>query len=178
MNEIDIIIISNILGLLALLFFLYKWFRVLLKTYGKAVAFLLPLACLGFAGSLNTATGKDTARERNTQPVKEPVAIDIGNSGAKTVHFSQKISLLQELHFTYEMQPDRSNGYYIAKDPGMYDSGVSSNFKWTDHSTNLVKINDSIYVFDITATYKSNILGIVSFCGQKDFMKQINLKDY
>ena len=180
MNEIDIIIILNIIGFLAIIFFVYKWYKVLLKSHGKMVALLLPISLIGFLGAFNGITEKDVEKisksEISDALDKQKVAEE--NSNVKMVTFSEDVSLLQKLHFDYVIALDNSNNdYVIKKEVNISNSGTTSNLEWRNFSANLIKVNDSIYDFKINAYYNSKILFILSYSGEKEVTKRINVNN-
>ena len=179
MNEIDIIIIVNIIGFLVFIFFVYKWYKLLLKNHGKMIALLLPIALIGFLGAFNGITEKEVKKisESQISKVLDNQKVIEDNSKVKRVTFSKEVSLLQKLHFDYAIELDSlTKDYAIKKEINISNSGATSNLDWTSFNTNLIKVNDSIYDFKINAYYNSKILFILSYSGEKDFTKRVNVK--
>lgn len=181
MNEIDIIIIVNILGVLTIAFFVYKWYKTLLETYGRKVALLLPIALIGFLGAIGRTSENDAKRISKNEISKalRNQKLKENKFNVKRISFVKDVSLLQKLDIYCEVGLDSlTNDYRITKEISVVNSGISSNFDWTDFTTNFVKINDSIYDFKISAYYDAKILFIVNHFGEKKVTKRINIKNY
>jgi hypothetical protein len=180
MNEIDIIIIVNSIGFLAILFFVYKWFKALLKTHGKMIALLLPIALIGFSAAVigpNEDDVKEICKDEISKALDNPKKVE--THPIKIVFFSHNASLLQKLHFFYEVESDSiTKNYVLRKESVLTHTGITSNFEWTNTSTNMVKVNDSIYDFKINVDYRSKILYILSFSGNRKITKRVNIKSY
>lgn len=181
MNEIDIIIIVNIFGFLAIIFFVYKWYKVLLKNHGKMIALLLPISLIGFFGAFNRITEKEVEKisESKISKALETQIESENNSITKRVKFNENVSWFQKLHFDYEIKLDSlSKNYSIIKEVNISNSGTASSFEWTDFSTNLIKVNDSVYDFKINAYYNTKVLFILSYSNEKEITKRVNIKDF
>lgn len=181
MNEIDLIVIANIIAFLTMIFLVYRWYNGLLKTHGKIVALLLPISLIALLVSFNAMTENDVKRisESKITEALDKQKLKENNANSKSIVFSKDVSLLQKLHFGYEIGLDSlTKNYGIKKELLTSYSGVTSNLDWTDYRTNMIKVNDSTYDFKIKAYYNAKILFILSYNGEKEFTKRINIKSY
>lgn len=181
MNGIDIIILINILTFVTLLFFVYRWYKTLLVSYGKIVALLLPIAFIGFLSSFNTITESEAKKisEDAVSQAFENEKISKNDATIKSIVFDEDVSLFQQLMFVYKVKFDTSGYQYrIVQDVNMSASGLNGNLKWKNHRTDLRKINDSIYEFKIDVSYTTQIAHILTYSGQKEIVKRINIKEY
>ena len=181
MNKIDILIIINLITILVIVFFIYKWYKVVAQNHGKMLALLIPISAMAFLSSFNSVN-ENEAKKISQVEISKTLKYknnfeELNTNGLKNIRFEHEVSLLQSLHFNYGIAYDSVQKSYNIKNENLSSSGVSSNLEWTDHITNFQKVNDSIYEFEIIANYKSKILFLITDNDNRSFTKRINVND-
>ena len=155
MNKIDIIVILNLLTFLALIFFVFIWFRNIRKKHGIWLALLVPVAVIAFIGTIGEDNGGLNKELRNNY---------INNitgkkyQEKKVLEFEEKLSFFHYVDFEFVLGRDSCCNYDIVSVLKKRTSSVNANLEFQDFNYYLTNENDSIYDLNIVTPYKTSIL--------------------
>ena len=179
-TQIDLIIIVNFIVLIALLYFVFKWYNLIAAKYDKLLALLIPISFIAFYVSLNSPTNSDitaiVAEEISNQQFNN---INAKPNEIKIIVFSKKVGLLQDLQFVCKFKKDSiSQKYQLQGKPKVFENGLNSNIKWQINNFTSNQSNDSIYKIQLDVHYEAKVAFLVTFLDFEDVRKEININKF
>ena len=179
-TKIDLIIIVNFIVLIALLYYVFKWYNLIAAKYDRLLALLIPISFIAFCVSLNSPTNSDikaiVAEEISQQQFNN---YNVKPNEIKIIIFSKKVGLLQDLQFVCKFKKDSiSQKYQLQGKPAIFVNGLNSNIKWQINNFTSNQSNDSIYKIQLDVHYEAKVAFLVTFLDFVAVKKERNIDKF